>query len=105
MSRVAEAVATGERAAQSVADYYARHAQMPGSLAEAGFAAPLPPVVKEIALDRKHDVIAITMVAPPVEGKAVLMVLSRNSSGRLVWDCTSEEIENRYLPRRCRRNE
>jgi len=101
-ARMAQAAVVGTNAAESVANYYYQHQQTPVSLAQAGFAAPLPPFIKEIGVDSQNSVVTITMATAPIEGKTLLLVPSFDANNKIIWKCMSQEIKDRYLPRQCR---
>lgn len=101
-ARLAEAVTVGRSAADSVSNYYNQHQEVPGSLEQAGFAAPIPPSVKELSVNSQNGTVIITMASAPINGKTVLFVPSLDSNKQIIWTCVSQEIRDRYLPQQCR---
>ena len=102
-ARLAEAVSTGNAAAASVAAYYDQHRTVPENLPAAGFTAALPPSIRAISLDGESGTLRITMASAPLEDQAVLLVPSLDESDKVVWQCMSDEIPAKYLPRPCLR--
>ena len=102
-ARMTEAAVVGKIAADSVADYYREHQQTPGSLKEAGFEAPLPRHAKDISLNSQTAVVTITMAVPPVDGKSIMLVPAFDANRNIVWTCMSQDIQDKYLPRHCRK--
>jgi Tfp pilus assembly protein PilE len=101
-ARLAEAVAVGRNAADSVANYINQHQEIPGSLEQAGFVAPIPPSVKELSVNSQNGTVIITMASAPISGKTFLFVPSLDSNKQIIWSCMSQEIQDRYLPQQCR---
>ena len=101
-ARMVEVVSVGHKATESVASYYYQHQQSPGSLAEAGFSAPLPPAVKEIAVSSQDGVVTLTLAAGPVNGKKLVFIPSFNAENKIVWQCMSQDIQEQFLPPECR---
>lgn len=101
-ARLAEAVTVGRDAADSVANYYNQHQDIPSSLEQAGFTEPIPPSVKEISVNSQNGTVTITMASPPVSGKTFLFVSSLDSNNQIIWTCMSQEIQDKYLPPQCR---
>jgi Tfp pilus assembly protein PilE len=103
-ARMEQAYELGSSAADSVTRYYNRNQVFPGDLDEAGFASPLPPSVKEIAMDKRHGTLTIRMNGAVVGGKSFVLVPALNQGGQLYWNCMSIEIPDKNLPRQCRQN-
>lgn len=101
-ARVLEGASLGNRAAESVANHVYQHREMPRSLEAAGFVATLPPSVKEIAMNSQNGVVVVTMAVAPIVDKSLLLVPSLDADNRIAWQCTSEDIPDRYLPRDCK---
>lgn len=101
-AHTAEALTVGGKAADSVADYYDQRHEVPDDLAQAGFTAQLPPSVTDLSLNSQNGILTITMANPPIQGKTILLVPSLDSNNRVVWTCSSREIEDKYLPPQCR---
>lgn len=101
-ARMAGAVALGSNAADSVANYYYQHQEIPSSLEQAGFATPIPPAVKELSVNSENGTVIVTMASAPISGKTFLFVPSLDSNKKIVWTCMSQEIQDKYLPQQCR---
>jgi len=101
-ARLAQAAEIGKIATDSVASYYDQHRQLPNNLEQAGFAKSLPPSVKEISIDRQNGTVIITMATAPVEGKSLSLVPSVDANNQMIWQCMSQDIPDKYLPRQCR---
>lgn len=101
-ARMAEAMAIGRNAADSVANYYNQHQEIPISLEQAGFAAPIPPTVKELSVNSQNGTVIITMASAPISGKTFMFVPSLDSNKQIIWTCMSQEILDKYLPQQCR---
>lgn len=102
-ARMVQAESIGRAATGVVGDFYNLHQTIPQNLQEAGFASTLPPSVKEISIDGQSGIITITMDSSVVNGKSLLFVPSKDDNGQLLWSCMSDEIQERYLPRDCRK--
>jgi len=103
-ARLVEAVAVGRNAADSVANYYNQHQEVPNSLEQTGFATPIPPTVKELSVNSENGTVIITMASAPINGKTFLFVPSLDSNKQIIWTCMSQEIEDKYLPQQCRQH-
>lgn len=99
-AKVAEAVAVGRIATESVSRYFNEHHAIPPSLREAGFLGGSP-AVSQVTLDEK-GVIRVTVAIAPIAGKAILFVPSLDADKHVKWRCASEEIQDKYLPPSCR---
>ena len=86
----------------TVSRYYYRQQQLPSSLAEAGFATPLPDSVQRIELAAESGTLHITLAGTTLAGQQLLLVAQPQADGRLEWQCRSEQISDKYLPGRCR---
>ncbi|HAT40766.1 MAG TPA: hypothetical protein DCS87_03465 [Rheinheimera sp.] len=100
-ARVFEAVKVGSQAADSVASYYNQHQEIPANLQQAGFTTALPAFVQDITINRDNGVVTITLSAPQLDGKTILLVPSVDSNKQIVWGCMSQTIEKMYLPQHC----
>jgi hypothetical protein len=58
--------------------------------------------IKLMSVDGRIGTVRVTLAFPPVEGKSLLFVPTRNRNKTIVWRCTSEDIEAKYLPEACR---
>ena len=101
-ARVTQGVIIGQEATESVGSFYDQYRTVPPSLEAAGFAAALPPAVKEIGIDNQTGTISISMAGGAVDGKSLQFVPSLDADNQIVWTCMSEEIQDRYLPQDCR---
>jgi Tfp pilus assembly protein PilE len=102
-SRIAEALMLARQAAMNVTDFTEQRKTPPTSLAEAGFTGTSP-FVQSIALDPQTGAIRVVMAAPQmIAGKAFVLTPTRESNGETRWRCGTEGVQERYLPRDCRR--
>lgn len=101
-ARLAEAVTVGRNAADTVANYYNQHQEVPSNLEQAGFAEPIPPSVKKVSINSQNGTVIITMASAPITGKSLLLVPSLDSNKQIIWTCMSQEIRDNYLPQQCR---
>lgn len=101
-ARMAGAVAFGSNAADSVANYYYQHQEIPSSLEQAGFVTRMPPAVKALGVNSENGTVIVTMASAPISGKTFLFVPSLDSNKKIVWRCMSQEIQDKYLPQQCR---
>ncbi|MGI9026504.1 MAG: RDD family protein [Burkholderiaceae bacterium] len=101
-ARLAEAATVGNAATRAVNDYYAKHQALPDDLSSAGFSAD-GRYVQSVNFDRASRTVTVTVNFAPVDGQRLLYVASSpGDAPRIVWRCTSDDIENRYLPKQCR---
>jgi Tfp pilus assembly protein PilE len=103
-ARVAQAYELGRSAADSVGRYYDLNQELPNDLGEAGFASSLPPSVKEITMDDQYGTLTIIMNGAVVDGKSLTLEPALDETRHLYWNCTSNEIQDRYLPPACRQS-
>ena len=59
--------------------------------------------IKLLSVNVKTGVVGVALSFPPVEGKSLLFVPTRKADKSIVWRCTSEDIEPKYLPEACRK--
>jgi TM2 domain-containing membrane protein YozV/Tfp pilus assembly major pilin PilA len=103
-SKVIGALATAQRAANAVEAYVEEKGSLPASLADAGFADPLPANVQAIELDETNGNVVVTMSGPPFDASGASFALSPTTDGGsgIAWRCGPIDIRDRYLPSRCR---
>ena len=104
-AQVAGGIAAGRSAAASVGNYYQQRQQVPTTLAQAGFAEQLPPVVKELGLNPQNGTLTVTMASGPISGKSFLLVPSLDEKKQVIWKCMTKDIPNKYMPQACRQQE
>lgn len=103
-AKVVTAITAAEAAAKAVGGHVEKNQAAPPDVAAAGYADPLPAVVRSIAIDAKTGVLTVTLQFPPVEGRAFMLVPSFDAGGRIIWRCAPGDLQPRYLPSRCREN-
>ena len=100
-AKVNAALIEGNRAASAVADYYYRNGSVPPTITATGYvAAPAAPVGAVTNNEQGH--VRVELAFAPVAGKAIVLVPSLDQNKRVIWKCTSSEIEPRYVPASCR---
>lgn len=101
-ARTTQAMLLGQEAADAVGRYYQQTQRIPARLQEAGFSTPLPAHIREIGVDPLNGVVHITMASGPITGKSLLLIPSVDEAAQVSWKCMSEDIQDKYLPPRCR---
>lgn len=102
-ARMTEALTVGKDATAYVDDYFTQYRSIPSNLDAANFMSSLPPSVKEVSVDNQAGTIIITMTGgKAIDGKSLKFVAATGGGDYLRWTCTSEQIEDRYLPQECR---
>ena len=101
-AKIAEAEVTGRQAAQAVESYMKKHGRFPAHIEEAYVRPTRLEDIKLFSVNRKSGVVRVALSFPPVEGKSLLFVPTRRADKSMVWRCTSEDIEPKYLPVACR---
>lgn len=101
-ARMTEAVTDGTKAAQLVSAYYEQYQRVPNSLEEAGFSVQFSPFIKTIDVDNTNGIITVTIASAPLTDKTLLFIPSLDANNHIVWKCTSQNIEVKYLPYQCR---
>jgi type II secretory pathway pseudopilin PulG/ribosomal protein L40E len=97
----AQAIQAGKSATEYVTNYYIQNKQIPFDIKESG---PLPRSVKNISLDAQTGIITVTM-ANELDGKSLLFIPYSNTDNQITWKCISDDIQETYLPKECRRSE
>lgn len=101
-AKLSEAAALGSAATRAINDYYAKHQALPDDLLAAGFSSD-GRYVESVTFDRPSRTVVVTVNFAPVDGQRLLYVASSpDGAPRIVWRCTSDDIDNRYLPKNCR---
>lgn len=101
-AKIAEAEVTGRQAAKAVENYIKKHGRIPARIEDA-YVRPAPlRDIKLLSVNSQTGLVGVMLSFPPVEGKSLLFVPSRNADKRMVWRCTSEDIQPKYLPAACR---
>ena len=102
-TKLVAAVSTGEKAGAAVGRYFETHQAIPKSLAEAGFAEPLPNGLQQIILNTENG--SLDLLLPGVDQpKVIVLMPAIGADGKVSWSCSSEHIEDRLLPLQCRKN-
>jgi type II secretory pathway pseudopilin PulG len=96
----AQAIQAGKSATEYVTSYYYQNNQIPFDIKESG---PLPRSVKNIRLNSQTGIITVTM-ANELDGKSLLFIPYSNTDNQITWKCVSDDIQEMYLPKECRRN-
>jgi len=102
-ARVAQAYIAGTVAANSVGTYHSQHHALPNTIYEAGFTGTVPPSVREVLVNNQNGIILITMAEPPISGLSFSLIPSLDNNKQFIWACTSSEIQDKYLPKNCRK--
>jgi len=102
-ARIAEAEVTGRQAAQAVGTYIRKHGRAPAQIEEAYVRPTALSDIKLMSVDRKTGLVRVALSFPPVEGKSLLFVPSKNKDKSITWRCTSEDIQPKFLPEACRK--
>jgi hypothetical protein len=100
-SRVAAAHAAGLRAAEAVGRHHAAQGRWPQTLADTGYAAPLPEDLAGIEIEGEQGVLVLTFDRPPLVGLS-FMLIPTQQDGRLHWACVNRDLPERQLPSACR---
>ncbi len=101
-AKLSEAATVGTAATRAVNDYYTKHQALPDDLSATGFSGD-GRYVQSVNFDRATRTVVVTVNFAPVEGQRLLYVASSpGDAPRIVWRCTSDDIENRFLPKQCR---
>jgi len=102
-AKIAEAEVTGRQAAQAVGIYMKKRGRFPEHIEEAYVRPARLEDIKLFSVNGKTGVVRVALSFPPVEGKSLLFVPTRKADKSIVWRCTSEDIEPKYLPEACRK--
>lgn len=81
--------------------YYATH-RVPTTLEETGLTQPPPAMVGQVSIG-KGGVLTLTMAGKVIAGKSLIYVPALDDNQRIVWECRSDDIPQRYLPPECRK--
>ncbi|WP_326527358.1 DUF2628 domain-containing protein [Dokdonella sp.] len=101
-AKLAEAAKLGRQAVESVEAYRQQHQQLPVALAEAGFAAKLPPFVYGVEIDHQAIVVTIRQGGGFPDGGSLTWTASVDAAGKAGWACTGRRIAETILPTECR---
>jgi hypothetical protein len=101
-ARIEEAAATGRQAAQAVGNYMRKRGRAPAQIEEAYIRPAALKDIKLMSVNGQTGRVRVTLAFPPVEGKSLLFVPTRNADRSIAWQCISEDIPAKYLPEGCR---
>ena len=101
-ARVEAAAVTGRQAAQAVGNYMRKHGRAPAQIEEAYIRPAELRDIKLMSVNHQTGHVRVALAFPPLEGRSLLFVPTRNPDKTIVWRCTSEDIEAKYLPEGCR---
>ena len=101
-ARVEAAAVTGRQAAQAVGNYMRKHGRAPAQIEEAYIRPAELRDIKLMSVNRQTGLVRVALGFPPVEGKSLLFVPTRNRNKTIAWRCTSEDIQAKFLPEGCR---
>ena len=93
---------TGRQAAEAVGNFNKKHKRFPAQIEEAYVRPTALSDIKLLSVDRNTGHVRVALAFPPMEGKSLLFVPSRNANKSITWRCTSEDIQPKYLPEACR---
>lgn len=103
-AKIYEGYNYGNQATHFVGNYFQLNSKIPTSLSDAGFSIPLPISVSDIAVNSSNAEIEITFSprANALAGKKLSFIPSQANDGHIIWRCSSNEIQPKYLPIQCR---
>lgn len=101
-ARISGALSIGNGATASVEAYYYQHEEIPGSLEQAGFSTPITNDIGSISLNSENGSVVVTMATDPVRKKSFVLTPSLDANKKIVWTCSSQDIQSKYLPQQCR---
>lgn len=58
--------------------------------------------IKLMSVNGRTGQVRVTLAFRPVDGKSLIFVPTRSRNRTIVWRCTSEDIQAKYLPEMCR---
>lgn len=99
-AQVQDALGDADRAAAAVAEFYYRSGLVPPNLEAVGFAAGSRRV-RGMSITQQ-GILRIELAAPPLAGKAFLLVPSLDQNKKIAWKCAPGDVDPRFLPARCR---
>ena len=102
-AKIAEAAVAGLQAAQAVGNYIRKHGRVPAQIEDAYVRPTALRDIKLMSVDRQTGLVRVALSFPPVEGKSLLFVPSKNKDKSITWRCTSEDIQPKFLPEACRK--
>ncbi len=100
--RLYEPIETAKNATDLVANYYYKHRRWPDTLEKTGFKTPASHLITSVGIS-ENGTVTLTIAFSPLAGKSVTFLPSIDGKKKIVWKCMSEEIEDNYLPRECRK--
>jgi len=101
-AKIAEAEATGRQAAQAVESYIKKHGRFPAQIEDAYVRPTALKDIKLMSVNRQTGLVRVALSFPPVAGNSLPFVPSTTADTSIVWRCTSEDIQPKYLPEACR---
>lgn len=101
-AKIVGVIQEGTKAGHAVAAYYDKNNAVPATLEQAGVSSgPNGNAIRAMSIE-PGGTIHLELAFPPLEGKAVLFVPSRDEQKKIVWKCTSQDIPVKYLPSQCK---
>ncbi len=85
----------------AVVQHYQRFNTLPSRIEETGVTLPDIPEVRSVTVNPNNGVVALSLGFPPVEDKVLLFIPS-DHNGVIHWECRSNDIPARLLPKQCR---
>jgi TM2 domain-containing membrane protein YozV/Tfp pilus assembly major pilin PilA len=103
-AKTAEAYSAANAAAIHVATYALKNNAIPATVQQAGYNSALPASVQSIDVHPETAILRVTMASGSMQGKSFLLepALAQEGSDKVEWECISNEIEARLLPKQCR---
>lgn len=101
-AKAVQALSYGKSAGVAVGEFYSEKRRLPASLAEASFTQPLPTGLQDIQLNKANGVLSLVLAPSPVTGRAIQLVPSVDTDGRVLWKCEAANVAPKYLPQECR---
>ena len=101
-AKTAQAVTLGKEATLAVSNYYYMHQTVPVTLSETGFSDPLDPKLSNTKIDEKNGIVTVTLNSGSLAGKSIIFSPTLDVNNKIIWKCSSLEIDNRKLPADCR---
>jgi type IV pilus assembly protein PilA len=104
-AQVTEGLNLADAMKTSVAEYYAQTGQLPNSNKETGL--PVAPIsgkyAKSVAVQGHGQImIQFDPALQSIGGKTLMLSPLINAQGDIAWQCSSNDLADRYLPAACR---
>lgn len=101
-AKTSEALQVTRGAATAVENYYLKTGEIPKTVQEAGYLAPLPVFLVDLTVDPENAAVTGSVVLSNTISGEVVLTPSQNDDKSITWTCSHRKLPAKVMPSTCR---